>query len=281
MCEFCLRHGEGKTWYLQAKNYSEDLLSDIRRRKFIEDFFSDSDSLGEQVLKLAELDDSPWLVKAFFRRLVTRKMKKEHFGQVVPIEDIEKIFALVNSVVRVGCLCRRVTRHEEKRYCYAISAGPNGGKLVEIFRGVDQSYQAGPAVAGLEVLAKDEALAAMRGHEGEGLCHTIWTFRTPFICGVCNCDRSDCLAMRTTMTYSIPMMFRAEYVAEVVPDSCTGCRECMRVCQFGAVVYSAATRQASIDRKWCYGCGVCRSVCKKDAIRLVERATAPVAAGLW
>ena len=28
MCEFCIKHGEGKKWYLQAKNYAEDLLSE-------------------------------------------------------------------------------------------------------------------------------------------------------------------------------------------------------------------------------------------------------------
>ena len=37
MCEFCVKHGEGEKWYLQAKNYSDDLLSDIRRRRFIEE----------------------------------------------------------------------------------------------------------------------------------------------------------------------------------------------------------------------------------------------------
>ena len=31
MCEFCLKHGEGKKWYLQAKNYSDDLPADLRR----------------------------------------------------------------------------------------------------------------------------------------------------------------------------------------------------------------------------------------------------------
>ena len=34
----------------------------------------------------------------------------------------------------------------------------------------------------------------MREHEKEGLCHTVWTFQTPFIGGICNCDRADCLA---------------------------------------------------------------------------------------
>ena len=31
MCDFCVQHGEGKKWYVQAKNYAEDLLSDVRR----------------------------------------------------------------------------------------------------------------------------------------------------------------------------------------------------------------------------------------------------------
>ncbi len=40
MCEFCHQHGEGKKWYLNAKNYSADLLADIDRRKFIKEFFT-------------------------------------------------------------------------------------------------------------------------------------------------------------------------------------------------------------------------------------------------
>ena len=47
MCEFCHKHGEGEKWYLQAKNYSEDLLSDLKRRKFIHDFFLHPEHLTE------------------------------------------------------------------------------------------------------------------------------------------------------------------------------------------------------------------------------------------
>ncbi len=40
MCEFCTQHGEGKKWYLQAKNYSEELLND-QRKQFMAEFFGD------------------------------------------------------------------------------------------------------------------------------------------------------------------------------------------------------------------------------------------------
>jgi len=281
MCEFCVKHGEGKKWYLQAKNYSEDLLSDARRRRFIEDFLSDTEDLERKAQRIDSLEKVPRSLRGLIGRMISRRMRRDHFGQVVPIEDVERIFEMMNSIVRIGCICRHVTLGQEKRYCYAISIAPNGGKLGQIVRGLDHTFLSGPDVAGREVLSKDEAVAALREHEREGLCHSVWTFRTPFIGGVCNCDRSDCLAMRCTVTHGIPVMFRAEYVAEVDPEACVGCRQCMRVCQFGAMTYSPSNRKVSIDQRWCYGCGICRSVCAKDAIRLKERKTVPAAASRW
>ncbi|UCC96686.1 MAG: 4Fe-4S binding protein [Phycisphaerales bacterium] len=281
MCEFCLKHGEGKKWYLQASNYSDDLLSDIRRRKFIETFFTDTEALARDVQRLEQLENIPRLIKGIVKRIITGKMKKVHYGQVVPIEDIERIFRFVNSIVRVACVCRHINLGREERYCYGVSLAPDGGKLGEIIRGLDKSFLDGPDVVGMERLSKDEAISALRSHEQEGLCHSVWTFHAPFIGGICNCDRSDCLAMRCTVTHRIPVMFRAEYVAAVNPDLCNGCRQCMRVCQFGAVSYSVSNKKAVIDQRDCYGCGICRSVCRKDAIHLEERSKAPAAASLW
>jgi ferredoxin len=281
MCEFCLKHAEGKKWYLEAENYSEDLLSDIRRRRFIENFFSHSEDLGRDTERLEKLDKAPGFIKAILRRVITGRMKKNHFGQVVPVEEIEEIFGFVNSIVRVACICRHVTLGEEKRYCYGISMGPDGGKMGEILRGLDSSFLGGPDTERLEAVSKDETIRAFHDHEREGLCHTVWTFQAPFIGGICNCDRTDCLAMRATVTHDMPVMFRAEYVAEIDPDKCVGCRECMRVCQFGAITYSAANEKAVIDQRRCYGCGICRAVCKAEAIQLKDRSAVPVAADLW
>jgi Pyruvate/2-oxoacid:ferredoxin oxidoreductase delta subunit len=281
MCEFCLKHGEGEKWYLQAKNYSDDLLSDVSRRKFIEEFVSDPEGLAKDARNIDRLATAPKFIRNIISRIVTRRMKKVHFGQVVPIEEIEQIFGFTNSIVRVACICRHATIGKEKRYCYGISLSPDGGKLMEIFRGVDNSFFRGPDTAGFEKLTKEEAVSLFHAHEHEGLCHTLWTFHAPFIGGICNCDRSDCLAMRATVTHGIPLMFRAEYVAEVNEEECVGCRECMRVCQFGAVTYSASSKKAVIDQRWCYGCGICRSVCTKNAIRLESRTKVPIAANLW
>jgi len=171
-------------------------------------------------------------------------------------------------------MCCRHTCHinlgKEKRYCYGISLVPDGGRFGEIIRGLDGSFLKGPDTVGLEKINKEEAIFVLRSHEQEGLCHSVWTFHAPFIVGVCNCDRSDCIAMRCTVTHKVPIMFRAEYVATVNPDQCNGCRQCMRVCQFGAISYSVSNKKAVIDQRQCYWCGICRSVCLKDAIHLDE-----------
>jgi Fe-S-cluster-containing hydrogenase component 2 len=281
MCEFCLKHGEGRKWYLEAKNYSDDLLSDVRRRRMIKEFFENPGSLGQDVTNLDKLEKAPGFIRGLVKRMITRRQKKEHFGQVVPIEEVEKVFGFLGSIVRVACICRHITLGEEKRYCYGVSLAPDGGAMFEILRGIGDTFLTGPDAKGFETLTKEEALAAFQDHEQDGLCHTVWTFQAPFIGGICNCDRSDCLAMKATVTHDLPVMFRAEFVAEVDPDKCVGCRQCMRVCQFGAVTYSPSNEKAVIDQRWCYGCGICRAVCKKDAIVLKDRSAVPAAANLW
>jgi len=150
-----------------------------------------------------------------------------------------------------------------------------------MLRAIDASYLTGPDTSGLEELPKEEALANLRELEKKGLCHTVWTFIAPFTGGICNCDRSDCMAMRATVTAGLPVMFRAEYVAGVEPELCNGCRQCMRVCQFGAMGYSIAHEKVAIDSTMCYGCGICRASCTKNAIALHDRSSVPLAAHAW
>jgi ferredoxin len=278
MCEFCVKHGEGKKWYLQAKNYSDDLAADIRRQRTtarLLDYFDNG--LARDVERLE--NDFPRLprpVRRLAASLMSMRQKKEHFGQVVPIDDIERVFGFINAVVRVPCVCRTVTVGREVRYCLAISASPRGNMLTGQ---IDSNP--GPDVGGMDALTTDQALEFMRGLEKDGVMHSVWTFGTPFIGAICNCDRSDCFAMRSTVKHGVKVMFKAEYAAVVDRDLCTGCRGCLRLCQFGAMGFSSADRKACIDPLTCYGCGVCRAGCSSGAISLLDRARVRLAARSW
>ncbi|MBE0568437.1 MAG: 4Fe-4S binding protein [Deltaproteobacteria bacterium] len=281
MCDFCHKHGEGRKWYLRAGNYSEDLLSDVRRRKFIEKFLSEPERLRADLENLEKLDRVPALVRGAFIWALSNRQKRIHYGQVVPIEDLERILGFVNTVVRLPCICRKVTLGKDKRYCYGLSISTGGGEFSRIIRGLEHSRLKGPDTSGFETLSKEEALQALREHERERLCHTVWTFHTPFICGLCNCDRSDCVAMKSTVTHGFPVMFRAEYVARIDPETCSGCRQCMKSCQFGAIAFSGAEKKSVVDARRCYGCGICRAACPKESISLLDRASVPASANLW
>jgi len=279
MCEFCIKHGEGKKWYLQAKNYGDDLASDIKRQQFIERFFNETVRPGpdDPLQSLHKLESAPALVRRFVSGLLSRRFKREHIGQVAPLEDVEKIFDICNTIVRVPCVCRRLTRKADARFCIGLSINPHKSA----FSGVSDDYWAGPDGAGLETLTSERACALVRDFERQGLCHSVWTFITPFIGGVCNCDRMDCLGLLYTLRGGVKLMFRGEYVARIDSDACRGCRTCMKNCQFGAISFSGAAAKCVIDERACWGCGVCRAACEHDAIALQARDSIPALANLW
>jgi len=280
MCEFCTKHGEGKKWYLQAKNYSADLISDLKRRRYAIDFFRKTTERAPRDLKRLEtLSSYPQIIQYLVKRFTTWKQKKEHFGQVLPLEDVEKILSMVNTVVLLPCLCRKVTLQKEVRCCFGLSISPEVDSVISSI--LSDSYINGPETQGVEKVDKETALKMMREFETDGLAHSVWTILTPFIAGICNCDRSDCLALKVTISHDLKMLFRAEYFVEIDWERCNGCRACMRLCQFGALSYSYSTGKAVIDLSKCYGCGVCRVGCSHGAILLKARNNHPGVARLW
>lgn len=268
MCEFCVQHGEGKKWYLTMSNYSRDLLERDGRRAYAAEFLNGFDRrMPPSVAQLELLARTPLMPLA--RPILTRNQKAHHYGQVVPLEEIEEILQKVEGVVRLPCVCRRVTAgNNNARYCYGLTLDE------QLWSMLDDSFS-------LERLTPDEAIQSIRKLDTEGLVHSVWTFQTPYIGGICNCDQ-DCMAYRITHVRGhYPIMFRAEWLAAVNPDACSGCKQCMRQCQYGALRYSSANKKVYVDPRACYGCGVCRAACSRDAIALHPRAGDPVAANIW
>jgi coenzyme F420-reducing hydrogenase gamma subunit len=109
-------------------------------------------------------------------------------------------------------MCEFCTQHGEGKKWYLDK---------QLMEALDGSFS-------LELLTKEKAPEAIHKLDKEGFIHSVWTFKRPFIAGLCNCDQ-DCMAYRTA----------------------------------------------------CYGCGVCRAVCNKDAIKLFPREAVKEAASVW
>ncbi len=266
MCEFCTKHGDGKVWYRNAANYSKDLVSDLNRRKYIEGFFKETIEGGFKTLgRLESLYKRKGRLPEKVTKAMIEKAKVEHFGQVLPLEEIREIIYKASTIVRMPCPCRWTSLKKELRCCYSISYTPEAW-----YEGVDMSYFGTASDEHLESVSADDAIKQMEGLEKEGAIHTIWTMLTPFIGSVCNCQLSDCIAMQTYSGIKVELMARAEHVAVVDTDLCTGCGLCASACQFNAIsaTHAGSEHRAQINPNLCFGCGLCRNECDSKAIKL-------------
>ena len=110
MCEFCQEHGEGKVWYLEMENYSKvlmdaelsarekDIMGAETRAEWAERFMWNTaiPAIGIPMPENDEPKDESRNTTAAMHKetseeelLTQRKFK--HFGQVVPLEDVEEI----------------------------------------------------------------------------------------------------------------------------------------------------------------------------------------------
>lgn len=262
MCEFCAKHGEGKKWYLNAKNYAVDLLDDLKRRDFIDHFYARYIQKGSQSISRMEkiFQSRPQMLDKM-APAYEKEMRENHFGQVVPVEDVIEIINMSNSVVRFQCGCMWESGRKEGRYCFGLSFGSPAW-----YDMVDRDYFGAPEISRMEHLSKEEAISCITKLDKDGMVHSIWTFGTPFIGAVCNCDMKYCLGMRSTFRLGMETMFRAEEQVSIDTNKCTGCGACVNHCQMTAIGTHGSDAKCIIDRNKCIGCGVCRSACDYGAI---------------
>ncbi len=266
MCRMCTEHGEGQKWFLRAENYAQDLLADITRRHYIARF---AESQARQIGRRDPLDLYgllPRVLKTPVRRIIENRLARDHYGQVVTLAEARQVVSLVSAVFRLPCMCRRITLGGEHRMCLGFSMSPDSLGAAGV---VDLSYWQGPDGTGLERLSREQALELLDEFATMGLVHSVWTFGTPFIGGLCNCDQEGCRAMIGTIDHGIGIVHPGEAMAQP-GQSCSGCGACAPACPFGAI--SAGAKGITVSAAACYGCGLCQEACPAGLMDLVPRA---------
>jgi ferredoxin len=278
MCEFCVEHGEGKKWYLQAKNYTEELYhNSVKQIVALHESFEEDQVKSFGMMGML-LDADP--TKSFFHDM-EELGRRTAWGQVVPLEDVDQIFDLSVSIIRTPCECRRLTTGKDNaRFHYGVVGFKTDQK--NLWESAYPEFSVDPGLSsGLEELTGEEAKRELRKLEEMGCIHSVWTFHPPLVTSICNCSRQDCVGLGTRMRLGLNIYGKGEYVGSIDIEKCSGCRECMKQCNFGAITYSPALERCYINQFQCFGCGICRAVCPNGAISLSDRNAVPELAKEW
>jgi len=266
VCDICEKHSKNSVkWYLDAENYNDDLVwKDKARYKVtidvtgynLEYYIFSTTKKAKFVHKLPE----PF--KSILIAIANRKAYNLHAGQVVPLEDALKIVDLAHNHIVIPCYCRRLLGGKEELSCLNFG----------VVRDLWPKYKPDDQV--LE-LTRNETKKMLHEWGQKGYIHAVFWTKTPYVMAICNCEKKYCTAMKNRLLFNIRNSFKkSHYVARVNEELCDGCGgkpKCMPRCQFNAIKYTAKKNVVTIDVEKCFGCGLCREACDRNAITLVNR----------
>jgi len=126
MCDFCVKHGGGGKWYENVENYARKLYR-LRKEELndgtVQDIQAMADSIIDEAMEARALNKPDY--EDIIKR-VEQMCHNIHFGQVVTLEEIEKIADIAYPIARMTCVCRRNGRgakDEENYLCVGIGVG--------------------------------------------------------------------------------------------------------------------------------------------------------------
>lgn len=261
MCEWCTKHGEGKKWYLNVKNYSKELAAkNPDTERYMEEFIRDVEKI------IGTSNKFYWAIKLpLLGRVLkwwdSQDIKKFHFGQVIPLEDAKKIMDIASPIAKVSCVCRRMSRGLNEKTCICT------GLFLDYLKEWPD-YTRG----GIDYISKNEAIELLEKGYKKGFVQSVWNVSSPYVASICQCEYPTCQGLRLRLDKDLRYVFlKSEYMAEINIDKCNGCKKCLTKCQFKAISYSPELEKSFIDPEKCYGCGLCRSACESNAITLIDR----------
>lgn len=115
---------------------------------------------------------------------------------------------------------------------------------------------------------KKQVIDLLKTCEKQGLIHNINNFIGDSVL-LCNCCGCCCNILRPMLAHrGIKTIAASNFLAIVESDSCSGCGECVDICQLKAITLK--DEKACIVNSYCIGCGNCVSVCPTESMSLTR-----------
>lgn len=289
MCELCMKHGAGKKWYLNAKNYSDEIVEKYNLRDYLMEQYVNFEQIsvrkvhGFNGVGLGYKLRMPVIgriIKYAAQNMLhntkppTNPLRAEgHIGQVVPMEDGIAILeeCAAEPMINKNCMCRYMARGEKEACCI------NFGVMSEILEKLPRFIPEKDKFH----LTRQEAIERFTENNMKGYIGTIWFGPFPYINNLCSCANPECAGIRPRLDFDIFSIYKAEYVIQLDGERCLDCQVCVSRCPFGALEFDSYSKEVKLDISKCYGCGVCRHFCPNDALFLAPRDSIPEVCGKY
>lgn len=279
MCKFCLKHGAGRKWYENVRNYSKELYEELNATGWTMDHWRLGDKVyAESSMGLGRMLDDP-VATVGLREMTTEMLHKDsgprmfpegHVCQVVTLEEGKNIVKLAGPIMRSQCYCRKFVRNKTENVCLNFF---KHAEVAEMFPD--------HVPRGMEKLSTEEAIAFLEECNERGLVHNVTGAPIPYVAALCNCSLPECGILRPKVDLGIGSNLKGHYVSVVDIDECTGCKICLSRCQFGAIQFSHTLGRALVNQLRCFGCGLCATACPEGAIRMVPRQETSILSEVW
>ena len=284
MCKWCMKHGAGKKWYMNSRNYQADVLgSEEEMKEYLSEQWMSMENLfirkikGFSSIGLGYKMKMPIIgkiIRASAEKMIHSEKKHRnpmrgdgHFGQALPFEDAKLILSelAAEPIIENYCLCRFMQRGVKERCCI------NFGALSEIIEKLPRYIPKEGTVR----IDRETAIKRLEENNKKGYIASVWYQPVPYINAICSCESPECGGLRLRTSFDLDSFYKAEYIIQLNQDNCQGCKQCVSMCQFSALRYVPSQKRVIVDYEKCFGCGVCRHACKHDALNLIPREEYP------
>ncbi len=175
---------------------------------------------------------------------------------VLPYEDVVKILEQASTFRVQDCICRSQQDHLGRKCDFPVHNCLTFSRSARPPRPDD--------------ISREEAQALLDRSEELGLVHTVSNV-VQDLYYVCNCCGCCCAILRGINDWGIQnSVARATYLAEIDPETCTGCGVCNTRCQVKAI--DDVDGVSVVDPGRCIGCGLCVTGCSVGSAVLKRRA---------
>jgi len=108
MCKWCMKHGAGGKWYMNAKNYSDELAKELDVDSYLEEQWKNFEQVFWKIMGISSIGLGYKLQMPIIGQVLRWNAEKMihsesknrkpiradgHFGQVIPLEDAKIILS--------------------------------------------------------------------------------------------------------------------------------------------------------------------------------------------